>query len=165
MNWEAISAITQILGLIVVVVTLVYLAAQVRQGNLLAKSEARQCMIEQAQHELYAQMADLSIPYANVKDGPLTEEEQAKLSLFLTAVMRLREWEWFQYQDGVIDEYVYKAYLEVITIHLGTPRSRKWWSTLGRYAFNSDFVVQVDQLLSKTDINYYLRDIRTWDDA
>jgi len=165
MNWEAISAIAQILGVIVVVVTLVYLAAQVRQGNLLAKSQARQRMVEHAQHELYAQMADLSITYANVKEGPLTEEEQAKLNFFLTTFMRQREWEWFQYQDGVIDENFYKAYHEVIGIHLGTSRSRKWWKTLGRLAFNPEFVAQVDQMLSKTELNYYLRDIRTWDET
>jgi uncharacterized membrane-anchored protein YhcB (DUF1043 family) len=77
MNWEAISGITQILGVIIVAVTLIYLAAQVRQGNVLAKLQARQVMIEQSRSELLSQMADPSITYANVKDGPLTEDEQA----------------------------------------------------------------------------------------
>jgi hypothetical protein len=102
MNWDAINTIIQIVGVIVVVVTLIYLAAQVRQGNVFAKLQARQRMIEQQDSELYAQMADPSITYASVKDGPLTEEEQAKLSLFLIAFLRQREWEWFQYQDGSI---------------------------------------------------------------
>ena len=165
MNWEAISAVAQILGVIVVVVTLIYLAEQVRQGNLLARSQARQRMVEHAQDELYSQMADPSITHANVKDGPLTEEEQARLSFFLTAFMRQREWEWFQYHDGVIDEDVYKAYHDVIAIHLGTPRARKWWKVLGRFAFNPDFVTDVDELLVKTEGNTYLRDVRTWDDS
>lgn len=165
MNWEAISAIAQILGVIVVILTLIYLAAEVRQGNLFAKSQARQRMIEQAEREVYTQMADPSITHANVKDGPLTEEEQAKLSLFLIAFMRQREWEWFQYHDGVIDEDVYKAYHDVIAIHLGTARARKWWKVLGRYAFNKDFVADVDDLLAETEESTYLHDMRTWDDA
>ena len=166
MNWEAISALAQIFGVIVVVITLIYLAAQVRQGNLFAKSQARQRMIEQAQSELYAQMADPSIPYANVKGGPLTEEEQAKLSLFLVSFMRQREWEWFQYQDGVIGEDVYRSYHEVITIHLGTRRGQKWWKALGRFAFNAEFVSEVDRLLASAgEASTYLRDMRTWDDA
>jgi len=69
MNWEAISAVAQILGVIVVVITLIHLAAQVRQGNLLAKSQARQRMVEQAGTEAYKQMGDPSITYANVKEG------------------------------------------------------------------------------------------------
>lgn len=165
MNWEAISGITQILGVIVVAVTLLYLAAQVRQGNVLAKSQARQVMIEQSRTELFAQMADPSITYANVKDGQLTEDEQARLSLFLISFLRQREWEWFQLQDGVIDEAVYKAYHEVTPIHLGTPRGRKWWKVLGHYAFNASFVAEVDDLLARTGPSSYLRDMRTWDDA
>ena len=165
MNWEAISAIAQILGVIVVVLSLVYLAAEVRQGNLFARSQARQRMIEQLEREVYTQMADPSITYANIKDGPLTEEEQAKLSYFLIAFMRQREWEWFQYHDGVIDEDVYRAYHDVIAIHLGTPRARKWWKVIGHHAFNTEFAAEVDELLAKTEGSTYLRDIRTWDNA
>ena len=164
MNWQALDAIAQIVGVIVVVITLIYLAAQVRQGNLFARAQARQRMIEQADTELYAQIADPSITYANVKDGPLSEEEQAKLSLFLIAFMRQREWEWFQFQDGVIDEDVYRAYHDVIAIHLGTRRGRKWWTVLGKFAFNSTFVAEVDKLLSERDGSTYLSQMRTWDD-
>jgi len=165
MNWEAISALAQILGVIVVVITLIYLAAQVRQGNLLAKSQARQRMVEQAETEVYKQMADPSITYANVKDGPLSEEEQAKLALFLIAFMRQREWEWYQFRDGVIEEDVYRAYHEVIAIHVGTERGRKWWKALGRYAFNSAFVAEVDDFLSRTEGSTYLQEMRRWDET
>ncbi len=165
MNWEAIGAIGQILGVVVVVLSLIYVAAQVRQGNRFAKLQARQRMIEQAHDELYGQMADPSITYANVKPGPLTEEEQAKLSLFLIAFMRQREWEWFEYRDGIIDKDVYTAYHDVIPIHLGTPRARKWWKALGRFAFNAEFVAAVDELLASSQPSTYLRDMRTWDKA
>jgi hypothetical protein len=165
MNWEAIGAISQLLGVVVVVVTLLYLAAQVRQGNRLAKAQARQRMMEQAERELYTQMADPAITHSNVKDGALTAEEQAKLSCFLIAFMRQREWEWFQYHDGVIGEDVYKAYHEVLAIHVGTPRGRKWWKALGRFAFDPRFVAEVDELLARLPGSTYLRDMRTWDDT
>ena len=165
MNWEAVDAGAQIIGVVVVVITLIYLAAQVRQGNRVAKSQARHRMIEQAQSELYAQIADLSITRANVKDGSLTEDEQTKLSLFLVSFMRQREWEWFQYQDGVIDENVYRSYHQVIAIHVGTRRGRKWWKAIGRYAFDAKFVAEVDRLLQQAEPTTYLKDMGTWDDA
>ena len=165
MNWDAINTVIQVVGLIAVVVTLVYLAAQVRQGNVFAKLQARQRMIEQQDSELYAQMADPSITYASVKDGPLTADEQARLSLFLIAFLRQREWEWFQYREGVLDEAAYRSYHDVILIHLGTPRARKWWKSLGRFAFNAEFAEQVDQLLANSEPSSYLRDMRTWDDT
>jgi hypothetical protein len=164
-NWVAIDAIAQIIGVIVVVITLIYLAAQVRQGNLLARTQARQRMVEQADRELYVQMSDPSITYANVKDGPLSEEEQAKLGLFFVSFMRQREWEWFQFRDGVIDEDVYRAYHDVIAVHLGTPRGRKWWKNIGTFAFDPAFVTEVDDFLAKREGSNYLRDMRTWDDA
>ena len=37
--------------------------------------------------------------------------------------MRQREWEWFQFKDGVIDRAVYCAYHEVIALHLGGSRT------------------------------------------
>lgn len=163
MNWEAISTVADIVGAVVVVVTLAYLAAQVRQGNVFAKLQARQRMIEQTESELYAQLSDPSITYASIKEGPLTEEEQAKLSVFLISFLRQREWEWFQYQDGVLDEAAYRSYRAVIPIHLGTKRARKWWQVLGRNAFDADFVKQVDDLLAGSETSTYLRDMRTWD--
>jgi len=165
MNWDAIGAIAELGGAIAVVATIVYLSLQVRQGNLLAKSQARQRMVEHAQSELFAQINDPSITYAVVKEGPLSEEEQAKLSLFLTAFMRQREWEWFQYQDGVLDREAYQAYHEVIGIFLSPQRTRKWWHSIGRFAFNQSFVVDVDNMLEETEPNSYLSDIRKWDDA
>jgi hypothetical protein len=165
MNWEAIGAISQTVGVVVVVFTLIYLAAQVRQGNAFAKLQARQRMIEQSESELYAQMNDPSITYSNVKDGPLSADEQARLSLFLISFLRQREWEWFLFQEGVIDAASFRAYREVVSIHLGTPRGRKWWKVLGHRAFDPGFVEQVNQLLEESGSNSYLRDMRTWDDV
>ena len=165
MNWDAITAVSQIVGVIVVVVTLIYLAAQVRQGNIFAKLQARQRMIEQTESELYAQMADPSITYSNIKDGDLSEDEQARLSLFLINFLRQREWEWFLFQEGVIDSAAFQAYRDAIAIHLNTPRGRKWWKRLGHHAFDPGFVEQVEEVLAESDTSSYLRDMRTWDNS
>jgi hypothetical protein len=165
MSLVQLSYLADVIGVVLIVTSLIYVARQVRQGNIFAKSQVRQRMIEQAEAELYAQMADPSITYSNVKEGPLTADEQSKLSSFLITFMRQREWEWFQYHDGVIDEEVYRAYHEVIAIHLGTARGRKWWKVLGRFAFNTKFVDEVDEFLARTDESTYLRDMRAWDDA
>ena len=165
MSIQDLGSIGELIAAVAVLITLVYLSVQVRQGNLLAKSQARQRMVEHAQSELFAQINDPSITYAAVKDGPLTEEEQAKLSLFLTAFMRQREWEWFQYQDGVIDREVYQAYHEVIGIFLSPQRTRKWWNSIGRFAFNQSFVEDVDTMLAEIQPSSYLSDMRTWDDS
>ena len=165
MSIQELGALGEFVSSIVVLITLIYLAIQVRQGNLLARTQARERMVEHAHNELFSQINDPSITYAVVKEGPLTEDEQARLSLFLTQFMRQREWEWFQLNDGVIDEDVYVSYRDVMAIFLGTERTRKWWQTIGRFAFNPLFVKEVDSFLAVTEHNDYLIAIRRWDDA
>jgi hypothetical protein len=82
---------------------------------------------------------------------------------FLLAAMRQREWEWFQYKDGVIKKDVYAAYHEVIGLHLGIPKTRRWWKTVGRIGFNSSFVTEVDALLASRPITNYFEEIRVFD--
>ena len=40
MNWEALSAIAELIGVLLVVISLVYLAIQVRQSNQMALAES-----------------------------------------------------------------------------------------------------------------------------
>lgn len=48
MNWEAISAISDIVGAVAVVISLVYVAAQIRQNTKMARSGAKQSLTEAA---------------------------------------------------------------------------------------------------------------------
>ena len=46
MNWEALGAITEIVGAIVVIITLIYLARQIHQGNELMNEQASYNMLQ-----------------------------------------------------------------------------------------------------------------------
>ena len=119
-----LGTIANLLAAIGVLVTLIYLSRQVRQGNLLAKSQARQRMVEQTHEKLYQWKNDPALRSCFVKKTTLSQDEQETVHYFLLAAMRQREWEWFQYKDGVIGKDVYEAYHEVISLHLGIPRTR-----------------------------------------
>jgi hypothetical protein len=145
---EDIGAVANLLAAIGVLLTLIYLARQVRQGNLFARAQARQRMAEQAHSELYEL---------------LTPDEQELMHYFLLAAMRAREWEWFQYMDGVISRDVYEAYHGVIALHLGTPRTRNWWKTVGRVGFDPRFAAIVDQFIEGRPPTDYFERIRAYD--
>ena len=102
MTLNDISSVANLLAAIGVLITLIYLSRQVRQGNMLAKYQARQRMVEQAQEELYYWGNHPGLRDSFVKSEPLTEREQEEVHYFLLAAMRQREWEWFQFKDGVI---------------------------------------------------------------
>ncbi len=165
MTLSDVGTIADILSAIAVLATLIYLSRQVRQANLLARSQARQRMAEQAQAELYQWMDNPDLRDSYVSAATLPEDMQAKLHFFLLSAMRQREWEWFQFQDGVIPKDVYQAYHEVIALHLGVPRTRKWWRSVGRVGFNPQFVEEVDAFLAARPVIDYFERLRNFDTA
>jgi hypothetical protein len=165
MTLTDISSVANLLAAIGVLITLIYLSRQVRQGNMLAKYQARQRMVEQAQEELYHWADNPSLRDSFVKNEPLSPREQEEVHYFLLAAMRQREWEWFQFKDGVIRKEVYEAYHEVIGLHLGIPRTRVWWETVGRIGFNTGFVAEVDKFLAARPTTSYFEEIRRFDSA
>lgn len=166
MTLNDFASIGNIVAAIAVVFSLIYLSRQLRQANLFAKCNVRQRMVEQTHEELYVLMNNADLREAWRRGSELTGETQSKLSFFLAAAMRQREWEWFQYRDGVIDGEVYRSYHGVIGFHLGAPRTRAWWATVGRQGFNADFVANVDALLATHPLtDDYFEKIRNFDPA
>ncbi len=164
MTLSDVASIGNIFAAIAVVVSLIYLSRQVRHANLLAKSHVRQRMVEQTHEELYVLMNDPDLSGSFRRDAKLSGDAQSKLAFFLAAAMRQREWEWYQYKDGVIDRDVYRSYHEVIAFHLGAARTRNWWTTVGRLGFNPDFVADVDALLANRPLtDDYFEKIRNFD--
>jgi hypothetical protein len=162
MNWDAIGAVGEIFGGVVVIFSLLYLAIQVRQANALARGQTRQRMVEQAQHEVYEGFVEHpEIVQCFYKPEPLTEQEWIRLSGWLLAAMRQREFEWFQKRDGNIDEELWDAYRKVITIHLGTHRTRKWWETNGSLPFDREFCAMVTQLLDEHGETSYFSEFQS----
>ena len=164
MTLSDLASIGNIVAAIAVVMSLIYLSRQVRQTTLIAKSSVRQRMVEQTHDELYQLVHDAELRDSWRRDVKLSGEAQSKLAFFLAAGMRQREWEWFQYRDGIINQEVYRAYHEVIGFHLGAPRTRNWWATVGRLGFNSEFVTEVDALLANRPLtDDYFEKIRCFD--
>lgn len=161
MTTELISAISELIAAIAVVLSLIYLAQQVKQANSLAKGQTRQRMVEQAQEEVYKGFIEEPTIFQSLyKTEPLTEVEWIQLTGWLLAAMRQREFEWFQMQDGNIDEELWDAYKRVITIHLGTPRVRNWWDTNGHFPFDKTFCAMVSKLLDDHGETSYFDDFK-----
>ena len=68
MNWEAIGAIGEIIGAVAVVVTLAYLAIQIRNNTQIARSATRQAIAETAMTHGTNLVADKDLMAALLKD-------------------------------------------------------------------------------------------------
>ncbi len=167
MSIEELVALAELIAAIAVVISLLYLAIQVRQSNKLARAQTRERMIIQASDEVYKGFVDdPSLLRSLYKSEPLSEEEWIRLSGWLLAAMRQREYEYFQMRDGNIEKEVWEAYRGLITIHLGNKRTRKWWDSWGSVPFDAGFCSSVSELLDEqANPNYFENLQRVIEDA
>ena len=164
MNWEAIGAIGEIIGAVVVMATLIYLAIQMRQNNTLLRSESRKALLTNDQASLLVALENTDIFKKMTSVDKLSFEDQLRLSWIYIIDMRNREFEYFQYCNGVLDEESWRSFREIIIINHSTQRGRRWWVNVGREIFDSEFVKGVDELLAKHTIDNGSMDLLgAWD--
>ena len=107
MNWEAIGAVGEILGAIGVIVTLGYLASQIRQNSKLlrASTTAASHQVQTNITTLLAQDPDANRIYWEGLEDPdaLTEEERRRFDPLLTLFLQHSRQQHQFHRDGVGD--------------------------------------------------------------
>jgi len=146
MTLEQAAYLAEIIGVIVVVVTLIYLAVQVRQGAELLRSESRQAQVANDQSGVYKFVEHPELGRIFAQEEPPTAEEKVRLQFWMIGQMRAREHEWLQYRSGALDEETWMSYRGVIYFILGTPRARALWDLCSPY-FNVDYVAMVAKMM------------------
>ncbi len=146
MTLEQYAQLAEIIGVIVVVVTLIYLTVQVRQGAELLRSESRQAQVANDQNGVYrfVEHPELGRLFSQVETPSF--EEKVKLQFWIIGQMRAREHEWLQHRSGAMDEETWMSYHDVIYFLLGTERARSLWEMCSPF-FNPDFSEMVGEMM------------------
>ena len=118
MNWDALSAIAEILGAVAVVVTLVYLASQIRQANIQAQGEAHSNWLTTWNETIKGWIADrdtIQVLQKGFADfSTLPNVEQAIFAQQLAALIN----HWHLAADlvdrGLIDKQLYLGATELV---------------------------------------------------
>ena len=154
MNWDAISAVGEILGALAVLITLIYLARQIRLNT----EEVRATRVEGTlrRHSDYNRMLaedkDLTrIYWAAVEDVHALSEEEKRRWLHLCSVMlRDSEVAYYHYCHGHLPEAIHLSRERWIKRYLGTSGFRWWW---GQYSDILDpaFVSYIERIVPAPD--------------
>ena len=162
MNLEQWAYVAEMIAAVGVIASLVYLAKQVHQSNILSRAQTRQSMIELARDEIIKQVDDPAIWFAFTK-ADISQEDKAKLHMYLIASMRRCEFEWLAKNDEIIDGDMYESYAGVIPIILGTERTRRWWKVHGHeHSFAPGFVRDVDKRLAESPLTGFWESLDEW---
>ena len=131
MNWDVISAFSETIGAIAVIVTIGYLAVQIRQQNAAMRSAATQEASGQAA-DLYLSMAmDQRLPiifveFLNDPTSKNSEETARFMALMTGAFFNIQNW-YFQSRDGYLDESLWNSWSRVIRMMSALPGFQLFW--------------------------------------
>jgi hypothetical protein len=133
LNWDAIGAIGEIVGAAAVVLSLVYLAVQVRQNRLQLKTDALEVVLKEHQHT--AEMTTRSEIAAVIGKGvrsyhDLSPTEKIQFNGFwvkyLYSFLNIRD----QYMAGNIDASRFTTFEQDLVAGWLAPGMIEWWSSV-----------------------------------
>ena len=157
MNWDAIGAIGELIGALAVVITLAYLAVQIRQNSKALHSSTR-FEIAKTQMDinfLLAQNPDLAVASYGILQGKegISEKDQLAAGQFISGMFRTFENQFYAYREGNFSEGVWGGYRRNIAWNAGQPKFLEFWKER-RPLFSEDFAEFVDSLAISEEGNF-----------
>ncbi|MFT4585381.1 MAG: hypothetical protein ACI9ON_003795 [Limisphaerales bacterium] len=135
MNWDAITGVAEIVGATAVVVSLIYLASEVRANTCVMKANSsRDAQIQWAiVNEAIYQSPDRMVlakafdPSSTVAD--FSEEERHIAFFFARSILLRFESELFQYQAGLLDSEIWANHRIWCAGFTRLPFYSEWWQS------------------------------------
>lgn len=131
MNWDAIGAIGETLGALGVLITVGYLAVQLRQNTQALKTSALRSaedvvLLTEKNERYIAHVMKVQ------RKEKLTEEERAQtVERFLT-IMRTFERIWQEHKLGSVTQYQFEQHLDLLRWAMSSPATRLMWGYLAQ---------------------------------
>ena len=150
MNWDAIGAVGEVVGAVSVVVSLVYLATQIRQGAIAQRAATLQAFAEsmaRASEELaHDELLGLFLRGQHGFSS-LADEDRMSVHLMLVGLFRRFEALLLQMQLGLVDPEVATMFMKPIHGMAPLPGVRDWWSQW-HGIFSAQFVEYVNNAIA-----------------
>jgi len=153
MNWEAVSAIAEILGVIVVIGSLIYVGRQINQNTQIARANIVHDTntLSNQIFQLIAQDSELADIYDRGTTGvSLNGVDLRRFTALVTIYMT-----WLEdidsqttaglYFDTPGDESTIEYMSREFSCFFSTPEVRHWWHDSGKIGYHHDFIRKTDR--------------------
>ncbi|MFT4562965.1 MAG: hypothetical protein ACI9BW_002716 [Gammaproteobacteria bacterium] len=168
MNWGAAGAIGEIIGAAAVVISVIYLAVQVKKQTQEAKLAATRDLAAAGQDVLDRITSDFEFTAVygravqNYNDLP--DEQRLWAAIIFQRIFRLMEQQTLHISHGNTDPQFFesfrKSYLEALTF----PGVQQWWAN-SKNIFSDEFVMYVDEQSAVAKSRGYNSTFKKSDDA
>ena len=148
MDWEIVTAISEIIGAAGIIATLIYLSIQVRD-NTKASQAASRLIITQDYRKTLCHHLDLNNASAYREghwDYPnMTYEDNILFSTMLTDDALLFQGVLAQFESGQLEKKTYDSYLTWFACLTSTPGGTAWWIDTGKVVFLPHMISVVEE--------------------
>lgn len=153
MNWDAVGAIGETVGAVGVVITLVYLAIQIRSATLASRVASKL-----AAAGMYTEFLKTLIDSPEINDiflrgrkdiGTLSPEEFQRFSNLALQGFAFFSASKFQHSSGALSESDWYEHLAIIRFWLRGKGYQDWWHDHGIHLYGPDFVAFIAEELQR----------------
>lgn len=123
-DWVAVSAVSEILGLIFVIASLVFVGVQVRQNTRAIETNSRQGMLDNDLGLISDYINHAVDPHLVPDDMKLSAEDERRFIWIVIKAIRIREFAWRQYEAGILDESTWQSYMAPVAGIFSTRRAK-----------------------------------------
>ena len=150
MTLQDLGALGELVGGIAIIVSLIYVGLQIKQGAQASRAATIQSFSTQ-----YAELI-LQITREDFRDifwrgvgglQNLRESETAAFMAFLASIVRMFESFYFQKMDGSFDDRLFDSWMTQTLDLFGTEGGREYWA-FRKHQFNAEFVEFFDQQMA-----------------
>lgn len=168
LNWDAIGAVGELLGSLLVIITLIYLAIQTRSINKQSRADARYAFVES--------MGDINLSIAQNPQTAsiwrrglsdvtvLSEDERMQFFMFMGQYCNAWSVMYYLNEDGTLPADQWSIVLTDLLSILGSAGGLYFWAYGGRDAFGEQFVAFVDAQLKSSEKTYDMAKLTKIDD-
>lgn len=124
MNWTAISAVSDVVAAATVVVSLLYVAIQLRQNTKAIVANSRQHILDGDLGLISEYMTHAIDPHLIGDEVKLPAADERRFTCLVVKALRIREFAWHQYQAGHLDELTWQSYMAPVPTMFATKRAQ-----------------------------------------
>ncbi len=143
MNWDAIAAASELVAAMAVIISLLYLALQIKNNTDSARTSTYQSVVSEfgALNRAMAETPDLSILFVQAMEDfeSLSAADKARCSQLFFACFHNFENMYYQYRKGYLEPDVWLGWQRLILTYYARPGFQVWWS-MRRDVFSRSFV-------------------------
>lgn len=154
MNWEAIAAVSEVAGAVGVIISLVYLAVQIRHNTQEVRAASFNAVTDSFNqwNLLIAQDAYVAGLFQRGAGdlGRLEASEEVRFALLMLALFRIHESIYFQSNRGTMERDLRDAENRSVKTLLEMPGVRAWWK-VNPYSFTREFRAYIDTLIQSIE--------------